>query len=447
MNNTARKKSMLCLLLAMLMVLPAGIAMASPESIPDAQVIQNPPAPGPATPQPPAERIAKFDVYIYEVGKTARGLNFSSQTTGVTVERSSRFLKKNVNNNNWEPYEGVLEANGQYRLEIIFTADQRFDTNNLTVANFICKDKQAVEYVEAEKKVIFDLPAPIQKWTLKFNTNGGEPLGDLEYKSGTVVDLANEIPTKAGHTFEGWFTEPEFTHKVTSISLTADTTVYAKWKRIPAPHRPAPGGSYVPDLGRTPERMEIPAENGKENGYVQAPAGSVDPSTRLRITEKANGKKDMILVDESGNQVYSDELMLVTVPAPKGQQGSYRVKVNGVYTTFELSEDGKYVTMPVVFSRDGKMREDVIVRQNGIHVSGTYKALPGTYALSVTDRGNARYSVDLTDVSGNKAHSNGPVMISMPAPQGVGEVYRLKVDGKWTTFEVKDGIVRFALVF
>ena len=214
------------------------------------------------------------------------------------------------------------------------------------------------------------------------------------------------------------------------------------------PSRPsASGGNYVPDRERTPERMEIPAENGKEHGYVQAPAGSVDPSTRLRITEKANGKRDVILVDANGNEVYSNELMLVTIPAPKGQQGPYRVKVNGVYTTFELSEDGKYVTMPVVFSRDGKMSEDVIVRQGGISVTGTYKALPGMYQLSVNDRGNTRYSVDLTDASGKKVHSNGPVMVSIPAPQGVGEVYRVKVDGKWTTFEVKDGFVRFAMVF
>lgn len=193
--------------------------------------------------------------------------------------------------------------------------------------------------------------------------------------------------------------------------------------------------------------MEIPSQNGRENGYVQAPAGSVDPSTRLHITEKADGKRDIILVDANGNQIYSSELMLVTIPAPKGQQSPYRVKVNGVYTTFELSEDGKYVTMPVVFSRDGKMSEDVIVRQGGVSVTGTYNALPGMYKLSVTDRGNARYSLELTDASGKKLRSNGPVMVSIPAPQGVGEVYRVKVDGKWTTFEVKDGFVRFAMVF
>ena len=451
MNKTARKKSMLCLLLAMLMVLPTAIAGASPESTtpPETEVSQDQPA------TPPAERMAKFDAYIYKVGKTARSLNISSQTEGVTVE-NSKFFKKVVNSDNWERYEGVLEANVQYRLEITFSTDQRFDTNGLTAANFICHDKQAVAYNETEKKVTFDLPKLTQTWTLTFNTTGGDPLDPVEdQENGTVYSLVHETPTRSGFTFAGWYTEPELTNKVDSITLTENKTVYAKWTANPArpvpqppvPSLPAPGGSYVPDLGRTPERMDIPAENGKENGFVQAPAGSVDPSTRLRVTEKANGKRDVTLVDANGNQIYSSELMLVTIPAPKGQQGPYRVKVNGVYTTFELSEDGKYVTMPVVFSRDGKMSEDVIVRQGGVSVTGTYKALPGMYKLSVTDRGNARYSLDLTNASGKKLRSNGPVMVSIPAPQGVGEVYRVKVDGKWTTFEVKDGFVRFAMVF
>ena len=188
-------------------------------------------------------------------------------------------------------------------------------------------------------------------------------------------------------------------------------------------------------------------ERGEAYGYAVVAGGSVDAKTRVRITEKANGKKDVILVDANGNQVYSDELMLVTIPAPKGQQGSYRVKVNGVYTTFELSGDGRYVTMPMVFSRDGRMREDVILTKDGVNVKGSKNALPGNYSLSVIDRGSARYSVNLLDKNDNKVHSNGPVMVTIPAPAGVGDVYRVKADGKWITFEVENRTVRFALVF
>lgn len=209
----------------------------------------------------------------------------------------------------------------------------------------------------------------------------------------------------------------------------------------PIPSLPLPGpGTY----GTTGKLIE---ERGEEYGYAVVSGGSVSAGTRLRVTDKANGKKDVILVDANGNQVYSDALMLVTIPAPKGQQSSYRVKVDGVYTTFELSADGRYVTMPLVFSRDGRVREDAVLRDGGVSVKGSREALANAYKLSAIDRGNARYSVNLLDQNDNKVHSNGPVMVTIPAPAGVGDVYRVKADGKWITFEVENRTVRFALVF
>ena len=247
-----------------------------------------------------------------------------------------------------------------------------------------------------------------------------------------------------------------FLKPVAKVQIAKDTNaengdpVFVKRTETPShPSHPSnPSRPSVPSVMPSSDEMtKIPAQEGEAYGYALAPAGSVDANTRVRITEKANGKQDVILVDANGNQVYSDELMLVTIPAPKGQQGSYRVKVDGVYTTFELSEDGKYVTMPMVFSRDGKRTENVVVTEGAVTVKGTKTALPGMYKLSVNDRGNARYSVNLLDMHGNKVHSNGPVMVSMPAPAGAGDVYRVKADGKWITFEVENKTVRFALVF
>ena len=241
---------------------------------------------------------------------------------------------------------------------------------------------------------------------------------------------------------------------VAKVRIAEDTNaengdlVFVKKAETPGTTPSHPSRPSVPSV-TTPsgEMTKIPAQEGEAYGYALAPAGSVDAKTRVRITEKANGKQDVILVDANGNEVYSDELMLVTIPAPKGQQGSYRVKVDGVYTTFELSEDGKYVTMPMVFSRDGKRTEDVVVTEGAVTVKGTKTALPGMYQLSVTDRGNARYSVNLLDQNGKQTHSNGPVMVTMPAPAGAGDVYRVNADGKWITFEVENKTVRFALVF
>lgn len=65
--------------------------------------------------------------------------------------------------------------------------------------------------------------------TLSFETNGGSSIEKITKESGTTVDLAAYKPTRAGYTFAGWFSDKALTQAVTSVKLTANTTVYAKW--------------------------------------------------------------------------------------------------------------------------------------------------------------------------------------------------------------------------
>lgn len=218
--------------------------------------------------------------------------------------------------------------------------------------------------------------------------------------------------------------------------------VFVKEKSSPSVTPSTP--SYTHEVANT---ITIPEERGTSYGYALAPGGSVDSSARLRVIDKENGKRDVILVDGNGDEIHSDVLMMVTLPAPNEQPNSYRVKVGGVYTTYELSADGKELTLPIVFSHDGKMREDVVLREGQVTVKGARISLTEAYSLSVTDHGKARYTIHLLDASGNKVHSNGPVMVTIPAPQGAQDVYRVKADGKYITFEIEDGVIRFALVF
>ena len=65
--------------------------------------------------------------------------------------------------------------------------------------------------------------------TLIFDTNGGSAIDKITKDSGTTIDLAAYKPTRAGYTFTGWFSDKALTKAVTSVKLTANTTVYAKW--------------------------------------------------------------------------------------------------------------------------------------------------------------------------------------------------------------------------
>lgn len=69
----------------------------------------------------------------------------------------------------------------------------------------------------------------VSTYTLTFDTNGGSAIDKITKDSGMTIDLTAYKPTRAGYTFAGWFSDKALTKAVTSVKLTANTTVYAKW--------------------------------------------------------------------------------------------------------------------------------------------------------------------------------------------------------------------------
>lgn len=66
--------------------------------------------------------------------------------------------------------------------------------------------------------------------TLTFATEDGTYIRPVTAEYGSVIKLTDYIPTRAGYIFEGWYTDPQTKENdVTSIELTDDETVYAKW--------------------------------------------------------------------------------------------------------------------------------------------------------------------------------------------------------------------------
>jgi uncharacterized repeat protein (TIGR02543 family) len=71
-------------------------------------------------------------------------------------------------------------------------------------------------------------------YTLNFETNGGSKISSISKDSGSTLDLASYKPTRDGYDFDGWCSDQALTEKVTSVKLTKNATVYAKWKEKPA---------------------------------------------------------------------------------------------------------------------------------------------------------------------------------------------------------------------
>jgi|GEM_PF-6033867 len=77
-----------------------------------------------------------------------------------------------------------------------------------------------------------NIPPETIKYTLTFDTNGGDSIASVERANGTVVDLSSYIPTRSGYEFKGWFSDETLTNKVTSVKLDSNKTVYAKWDKV-----------------------------------------------------------------------------------------------------------------------------------------------------------------------------------------------------------------------
>ena len=69
----------------------------------------------------------------------------------------------------------------------------------------------------------------VSTYTLTFDTNGGSKIDSVSKNSGATIDLTGYVPTRAGYDFDGWYSDAKLTDKVTSVKLTKDMTVYAKW--------------------------------------------------------------------------------------------------------------------------------------------------------------------------------------------------------------------------
>jgi len=76
----------------------------------------------------------------------------------------------------------------------------------------------------------------ITKYTLSYQSNGGTEYAAESYAKGKTVDI-NKIPVREGYVFDGWYEDAELTKEVTSITITENTAVYAKWvkERPPVP--------------------------------------------------------------------------------------------------------------------------------------------------------------------------------------------------------------------
>ena len=76
---------------------------------------------------------------------------------------------------------------------------------------------------------------PVNYYTLRFETGGGNAIPGVQETYNTYIDLTKYVPTRHGYTFVGWYSERSLVNKVSDIYLTGDRTVYAGWRAVTIP--------------------------------------------------------------------------------------------------------------------------------------------------------------------------------------------------------------------
>ncbi len=70
----------------------------------------------------------------------------------------------------------------------------------------------------------------LNKYLITFDSQGGTSVSNKEVESNTMIGELPQ-PTKENYEFDGWYTDIDYQEKVTSsLKVTSDMTLYAKWK-------------------------------------------------------------------------------------------------------------------------------------------------------------------------------------------------------------------------
>lgn len=273
----------------------------------------------------------------------------------------------------------------------------------------------------------------------------------------TVTDEKLKLPEckftpPEGKVFDAWMIDEKRHSAGEEITITGDLTICAQWRDKPTvpdkdkPTDPDTDAPRVPEY-RAPQAQTVRMRASDGSGtYVEGPAEALRNAHELVVERKSPSRWDLSLRDLSGREVYSDRLMLVTVPVESFGTENLRLLVDGVYTSFSVSEDGKSVTFPAYFTKDEKRPvEDLLFASDDIEVHGNRSVLPEEGCrFVIKQKSAAKFEVNLVNARGETVHTTGPVWISFPAPDGNATHWRVKIDGRETTFEVENGRVRVA---
>lgn len=168
----------------------------------------------------------------------------------------------------------------------------------------------------------------VETITITFDSKGGSTVDSITINKGTELILPKD-PTYAGYTFKGWYDINE-TPIHNNVLLEEDTTLYAKWEKIPEP-KPEPKKEEKISLSLSRDTLHV-------NGIKTA--------TATATVENSSGKVTFSLSDTNCMTINENTGAINVVSNPKNCSNGATITVTA------KTPGGKKATATIYYEKD-----------------------------------------------------------------------------------------------
>ena len=168
----------------------------------------------------------------------------------------------------------------------------------------------------------------VETITITFDSKGGSTVDSITINKGTELILPKD-PTYAGYTFKGWYDINE-TPIHNNVLLEEDTTLYAKWEKIPEP-KPEPKKEEKISLSFSRDTLHV-------NGIKTA--------TATATVENSSGKVTYSLSDTNCMTINENTGAINVVSNPKNCSNGATITVTA------KTPGGKKATATIYYEKD-----------------------------------------------------------------------------------------------
>ncbi len=219
----------------------------------------------------------------------------------------------------------------------------------------------------------------VETITITFNSKGGSIVDPITINKGTELILPKD-PTYAGYTFKGWYDINE-TPIHNNALLEEDTTLYAKWEKIPEP-KPEPKKEEKISLSLSRDTLHVKGiKTATATATVENSSGKVTYSLSDTNCMTIDENTGAINVASNPKNCSNGATITVTAKTPSGKSATATIYYekdlalthDGKTYTQNDTASGKYSTFTVNANQNVNWNIDAAVKPSYNYTYNDYK--------------------------------------------------------------------------